>query len=255
MKIRLVLFAAAGWFCLSVAVCGAPAEEMIREGLAAEARLDSRGALEFFLQADKARPGDATILQKIAQQYSDLIVEIRDEAEKKRHARTALSYAERAVTIAPENAVNVLSLAVCHGKLGVLGDVREKITHSRLVKSEAERALALDPSYAWAHHVLGRWHGEVASLGFATRAVVRVVYGGLPEASHRQAIEHLTRAVQLQPHDLAHHLELGFAYAAVGETGKARSAFEKGLALPSRKKHDEPAKQRARAKLEKLAQD
>lgn len=231
----------------------ATADTLFKEGLAAEEKLDSRGALEFFLQADRARPNDALIIQKIARQYSDLIVDLGTADERQRYAETALTYSRRAVELDPNNAVNVLSVAVCLGKLAVYGDTRTKIRNSRLVKEGAERALALDPKYAWAHHLLGRWNYEVATLGTATKFFVRIIYGGLPDASTAQGVAELSRAVELEPGELAHQLELGFALLADGQKARARAQFEKGLAMPSRGKHDEAAKARAREALEKLS--
>jgi len=80
-----------------------------------------------------------------------------------------------------------------------------------------------------------------------TRMLARLIYGGLPKASHEQAMIHLRRAVELEPEELNHHLELGFACATVGEKSEALASWNKGLQLASRGKHDEPAKQRARA--------
>ncbi len=227
----------------------ADVEALLREAHAAEASLDSQHALDLYLAAETLRPNDAAILQKIARQYSDRIVDLTTDAEKKASAESALAYSQRAVALDPRNAVNVLSLAICHGKLGLFGDTRTKVASSRLVRDEAERALALDPNYAWAHHVLGRWHYEVSDLGFAARAWVRLFYGGLPDTSMAEAVRHLSLAVQLEPDELAHHLELGFALLAAGQKEKTRAAFAHGLALPSRGKHDEPAKARARAAL------
>ena len=231
-----------------------PADTLIRDGLAAEAKLDTPRALEAFLAADKAKPDDAFILQQIARHTSDSIVDLPADAvaEKKRRAELALAYARRSVALAPDNAENVLSLAVCHGTLAVYSDTRAKITYSRLVKEDAERALALDPDYDWAHHVLGRWHYEVATLGATTRFFVRVIYGALPDASVAKAIEHLERAVALAPAVSPHHLELGFAYLAADRPADARAAFNRGLALPSTGKHDEAAKTRAREAIKRL---
>ncbi len=193
------------------------ADSLFKDGLGAEAKLDSRSALGFFIQADKARPNDALIIQKIARQYSDLIVDLSNDAERQQYAETALAYSRRAVALDPKNAVNVLSVAVCLGKLAVYGDTRTKIQNSRLVKEGAERALALDPQYAWAHHLLGRWNYEVATLGTATRFFVRIIYGGLPDASTAQGVVELSRAVELEPGEIAHQLELGFALLADGQ--------------------------------------
>jgi tetratricopeptide (TPR) repeat protein len=226
------------------------AESVLAEARAAEARFEVARALELYLEVDRLRPDDPFVLQKIAQQLSDLSLEVGTAAEKKAQAEKALAYAKRAVELAPDNAVNVLSLAICHGKMAVFSDTRTKIEYSRLVRMEAERALALDPDYDWAHHVLGRWHLEVAELGAAARFFVRVVYGGLPEASRAQAIAFLERAVELAPTRVPHHVELGFAYRAAGRDDDARRSFERALELPSVELYDESAKARARGALE-----
>lgn len=240
------------WFGAVLAARAEPSSPL-EQALAAEAHLDSARALELFYAADRAAPNDAFILQKIARQYSDLVVDQPDRATKKRFAETALAYAQRAVALAPEDPVNVLSLAICHGKLAVHSDTRAKVKYSRLIKEGAGRALALDPNYAWAHHVLGRWHYEVADLGATARFFVRLFYGGLPDASVERAIEHLERAVALEPDELNHHLELGFAYSAAGRIADARAKWERGLAMPTRAKHDESSKQRAREALIRLS--
>jgi len=237
---------------LAAGLAAADTDSLVRAALAAEARLDSARALDFFLQASAARPNDSFILQKIARQYSDLVVEQPDLEAKKRYAQTALEYSQRAVTLKPDDAVNVLSLAICHGKLALYSDTKTKISYSRLVKEEAERALVLDPNYAWAHHLLGRWHFEVADLGATSKFFVRLLYGGLPPASFAEGIRQLQRATELEPAELNHWLELGFAYAAAGQPDAARTQWTRGLAMPSRAKHDEPAKQRARAALARL---
>lgn len=224
-------------------------DDLLAQAQAAEAHLDSARALELYSQADAIHPGEAFILQKIARQYSDLVLDQTDDADRKRCAQSALDYARRAVAANPRDPVSVLSVAISCGKLATYSDTRTKIAYSRQVKEEAERALALDPDYAWAHHVLGRWHLEVAALGAASRWVIRGFYGGLPDASQTEAVAHLQQAVTLEPGELNHYLELGFALAAAGKKAQARQAWEQGLAMPIRAKHDAAAKQRAREAL------
>lgn len=259
MRLRFTLLLLALAFALTAGSGAARADELtdavaekLGQAEAAEKRFDSRAALGFYLEADKLRPDDPVILQKIARQLSDLSLQVATFEEKKAQAAQALGYAQRAVELAPDDALNALSLAVCYGKLAVFSDTRTKIRYSRLVKQEAERAVALDPRSDWAHHLLGRWHYEVASLSLGTRFFVRLIYGGLPPASNAEAIRHLERAVEIAPARVPHHLELGFALLAAGRTDEARASFERGLALPSTELYDEPAKLRARAALEKL---
>lgn len=252
MKRSLVALAA----CLTLTSVGAePSADLLDEARRAERARDPGRALLLYLDAERERPQDAFVLQKIAQQYSDLVVAQPTNEAKKRFAQNALGYAQRAVDLDPQNPVNVLSLAICHGKIAVYSDNRAKVKYSRLVKAEAERALALAPDYAWAHHVLGRWHHEVAALSGSERFFVRLFYGGLPDASGAEAIAHLQRAVELEADELNHHLELGFAYAAAGRMQEARASWTHGLAMPERSVHDAPAKKRAEEALARLARD
>jgi tetratricopeptide (TPR) repeat protein len=235
-----------------VSLRASDADALIREGLAAEARFDSRAALDLFRRADAARPGDALIQQKLSRQLSDLTVETADFAEKKRLCLEALAHAQRAVELKPTDPVNVLSVAICYGKLATYSDTRTKIEYSRLVKEHAARALALDPNYDYAHHVLGRWHYEVASLGAATRFFVSLIYGGLPPATTAEAVRHFRRAVELAPELPSHRVELGLALMADGQRDLARETLTQALALPKKEKYDDEAWRRARAALAKL---
>ncbi len=240
-----------------LAVTGLPAANpspagLLSEAAAAEAHFDPRAALELYLRANAASPGKAAILQKISRQYSDLVLDTADPAEKKRLCVAALDYSQRAVALDPTNAVNLVSLAISYGKLGELSDVNTRVKYSRLVKQYAEQAVALDPNSDYAHHVLGCWHYEVASLDSASRFVVWLVYGGLPGASTAEAVRQLQRAVQLAPDLPGHRIELGFALLADGQRDAARVAFERALAMPQREKYESEARARARAALAKL---
>jgi len=235
--------------CLLPPLGAADVDGLLRAAVAAEARLDPRGALALLRQAEAEDPRDVRILQLTAKQYSDLAVQEADPAGAQRCVRAALDYSRRAVALAPDDPVNLLSLAICHGKLAVFGDTRTKVEYSRLVRQEAERALALKPDYAWACHVLGRWHYEVAGLGRTAKFLVRLFYGGLPAASVDEGVRLLQRATELEPDELNHWLELGFACAAAGRTDEARVHWRHGLAMPARGLHDEPAKARAREAL------
>lgn len=224
-------------------------DDLLEQARAAEAAFRPQDALELYQQADQLRPDDPVILQKIAQQYSDATGALEDPAQKKTYAENALAYSRRAVALAPDNPVNVLSVAISYGKLALFSGPNDKVKYSRLIKEEAEHALRLDPNYAWAHHVLGRWHYEVASLGGGKKFFVNLLFGGLPEASYAEAIQHLRRAIELDPDNLIHHLELGFALWHADDREAAREQFRIGLAMPDTTINDAPAKARARAAL------
>jgi Flp pilus assembly protein TadD len=244
---RLLFFFFAG----AASALAADVAPLLAEARAAEAKLESRRALELYLAADQAKPNDDAILQKIARQYSDSTLDTTDLTEQKKLSALALAYAQRAHTLAPKNAVNVLSLAICYAKIGFYADNKTKITNSRLVKDYAVEALALDPDYSFAHHILGQWHHEVASIGPTTRFFVRLIYGGLPAASTAEGVQHLRRAVALDPQNPSHHAELGFALRADGQAEAAQQAFARALELSPREKHDLESQARVRAALKR----
>lgn len=237
--------------CLALGTTLGAAEPsaLIADAIAAEARWDSRQALELLLRADAAKPNDPAVLQKISKQYSDLASRENSTESKRALAAQALAYAQRSAALAPNDAVCALSLAICHGHFAVTGSVREKVALSRLMQLEIERALQLDPNYAWAHHLYGRWHVELAELGRTARFIVKIFYGELPQASFADGINHLRRAAELEPREPSHWFELGFALALTGQREDARACWERGLALPASGPHDAGQRERARAAL------
>lgn len=227
-------------------------ESLLQRARTAEQRLETREALRLLREVEVHRPDDPDLLLRLARQYSDLSIDLNQPGEQRHAVEQALARARRAADLDPRNPEAALSLAVCYGKLALLSETRERIDLSRRVRSEAERALALDPDNAWGHHLLGRWHLALSDLGSAARLLVRLFYGGLPPASVDDAVRHLGKAVELEPDQLQHHLELGFAWLAHGDRERARSAWRAGLALPAREKHDAPAQARARSELNRL---
>lgn len=245
------------FLCAAVfAEAQAPAESrfdsLVRQGNAAESEFNPDKAIPFFLAASSVRPGDTSVLLKIAKEYSDSTLAITDPAECRRRIEKALAYSKRAAELDPKNPVALLSMAVCYGKLGLYSDTCEKIEYSRLVKDYAERALAADPNYAYAHHVLGQWEYEVASLGRTKRFLITLIYGGIPAASTKDAVRHLETAVRLEPNTASHRLALAFAYVANGEPDKARPLFEQVLAMPRRELYDTDCQQQARNAIASL---
>ena len=237
---------------LAATLRAADADALMKDAIAAESRFDAKTALQLYLKADVARPNDSVILQKIARQYSDLTFDLTDPSEQRRFAEQALAYAKRAYALAPKNADNVLSLAICYAKIGFYADTRTKIENSRLVKDYAEQALALEPNDDFAHHVLGQWNYEVASVGAAKKFLVKIIYGGLPAASTTEGVKHLRRAVELDPAMPSHHAELGRALLADGQREAAEHELKLALSLPRKLKYDDEAKRRASEALETL---
>jgi len=92
----------------------------------------------------------------------------------------------------------------------------------------------------------------MAGLNPVLRAIAKLIYGDLPAASYEEAVKDFKKAIELAPQRVAHHVELGRTYAALGQKDLARAEIDKGLALPNREKDDPGTKERGRETLKKL---
>jgi Tetratricopeptide repeat len=242
--------------CAALAIPAAFAQSavanLIEQGMAEDARLETTRSLQTFLQAEKLAPDDANVLWRVSREYALSM----DDAPLKRDQQTrgeqALTYAQRAVAADPKNARAQLSAAICYGRLAPLVDAHTRVAYSRLIKQHADTAVALDPADSYGYHVLGVWNYELAKLNPLLRALVRAVYGTVPSASYEAAEQYLLKAVELAPARIAHRVELGRTYAALGDKARARAQFALALGFPDREKDDPESKRRARQALQDL---
>ena len=225
------------------------ADEWIAQADQHEEQGETREALTALMEADKLRPDRPEILVRIAKQHGDLMTKIRDPEKRKAAAETSLAYSRRALKLDPRLSDSHLAVAISLGKSTEFMGNRAKIETSREIRQRAERALELNPRCDYSHHMLGRWHQELAGIGGATRALARLIYGGLPTASYEDALHHLKRARELQPDRLIHKIEYGRTLAMMGRTAEAREVLTAALETPDREKDDAEAKQRGRATL------
>lgn len=171
---------------------------------------------------DAVRPmqtNNAAKMCVLSHRYCDLTLLTDSIAVQKDLVARALDCARRAVTLDPANATAHASVAVCYAKSCALSgtDVKTELTYSRLFKQEAEKAIALDPKQGVAWYLLGRWNYGIANVGLFSRAYVKVIYGGLPKASFKDAVGYFQKACKLDPNRILYHAGLAMAYDALGE--------------------------------------
>lgn len=203
------------------------------------------------LQALQNRhPDRAPVLWRLARTYVDLGEEAEDDRQEELYQQ-AFTAARAAVEADSANAEAHLAVAIAAGRMALISGTRTKVELSRTVKEHVDRAIEIDPTNATAHHVRGKWHHEVASLGFFARTVVKVVYGGLPDASYDRAVRDFQTAVDLDEH-VGTHLELGRTYLQMDRDEDARQHLERALELPNVDPDDPRYKREARELLRDL---
>lgn len=151
--------------------------------------------------------------------------------ERAAHYRRAEELAQQAVRVDPRGDEGYKWLAIALGAQAEDASVGTQIQLSRRVKENIDRALALDPDDDISLLVLSRWHYKVASLAPWTRAVVRVVYGGLPPASLEKAEELLLRAIARRDR-IVHRYSLAKVYYQMGRREAALQQLRLALRLP-----------------------
>lgn len=197
-------------------------------------------------------PERVEILYRLAFAWSDLGKDADRERKTVSFYRQSLSAAEAAVAADSENAWAHLAVALAEGRLTLHVSSRERVERSRAVKEHAERAIELDSTLAGAYHLRGRWHQGAAELNFFQRTAVKLVYGGLPEASFEQAVSDFQRALELETRTY-HHLELGKTYLKMGRKAAAREQLQAALEVSARDPFASEYKAEARQLLQQLS--
>lgn len=211
-----------------------------------------RAALARLDELARAHSRTGGVLWRQSILWCDLGKEFEGASRSEAAYRRALSIAEEALEVDPENAWAHLAKALSAGRIATLSNSnKESIQRSRAVKEHIDRALEVDSSLAAAYHVRGRWHREVADLNFVQRIIVKAVYGGLPAASIEQAVDDFQRAIELETRSY-HHLELGKTYRKMGRTDAAREHLQTAVDAPWRDPFDPEYKQEARRLLLEL---
>lgn len=245
-RVFLFVFIFLGLFSAHTA-CGvdlATIDSMLQRG-------EPRQALQALSQQQTGttRP-DAAILWRLARTQYELGRTSKTPQDRAAYLQRAEAMANQAIEAAPDNDEGYKWLAITLGAQAEEATVKRQILLSRQVRENIEKALALDPNDDISLLVLSRWHYKIASLGFWARAVVTLVYGGLPEASFEKAEALLRQAIAKQDR-VAHRYSLAKVYWRMGRRAAALEQLEKALALPVSFPEEAEELGKARRKLQR----
>jgi len=247
-----VFFVAAVFLLTCVTSWSQSAGELIQQGDIFDAKFEGGEALKSYLPAEKLDPKNVRLLTHLSRAYRYLISDTTKTSEKLRLGAVALTYAERAAALGPNDSDAQLAMAITYGKLQPLVSSKEKVRTASIIKSQVEKAIRLNPRNDLAWHVLGRWNKGYAELTGLKRKLAEVSYGTLPSPTYADAATCFEKAISLKPERVINYIELGQVYSEMGRTADARRALSKGLALKQTDKDDPEMKQRGREILAKL---
>lgn len=163
--------------------------------------------------------------------------------------------ARRAVAIDSVAVDGNFALAMALGRAALTRSRRERLAYALDIHAAAARALTAQPRHDGAHHVMGLWHAEVMRVSGFNRFMARNLLGAslLGQASWARAIEHLERAVALDPTRIYHRLDLARVYVNRRRYRDARAQLLAIHDLPDRVRLDSRYREEARALLAAIA--
>ena len=240
---------------LTTSAVGQTFSEYIALGDSAHAGLDPAAALEHYRTAHLASPQEYEAIWKFARSQVDVAKQlVGDSYEETRDSLYGVAVAMAQGAVDSLDAEGHAILAAAIGRLSRTKSGKERVRFGQEIYDEAAIAIALNPDHDGALHVIGAWHAEVKRLSGITRFLAKTFMGGgfMDKASRDSAVVHLTRAVEIKPEYLFHHLELAEVLIDLERYSDAREQLQMVLDLPVTDVADPVHKETATGLLEEI---
>jgi tetratricopeptide (TPR) repeat protein len=222
----------------------APAQDitlLIKEADRLESLPNEKSAFEKHKEVLKLQPAHIYSLNKCSELCSRIGKRQTNAKQRDDYYLAAKTYAGIALKLAPTNSEANCVMAIALGRISLTKGGKEKINNAKEIKKHVDVALKSDPNNYKAWHVLGRWHYEISNLNMFERAAVKLLFGGLPQASMKESIKAFEKAHSLAGSGfLLNFYEMARAYKKDGQGSKAITAINTMLLLPNHTE-DDPA--------------
>ncbi len=232
MKKNLLLPALILTFILVYSVSFAQTlDELLKQGDKFVEEFNDQKALDTYLQADKLFPNNWEVYWRISRSYVDIGEHLPTQTSEQKDAqekmyKTSLEYANKAVKLAPGEAITYVRRAIANGRIALFEGVFSAIGTVKDVKADCEKAIQLGNGgnyvQALAHYVLGRTHLKVCEKPYLVRLPLGLGWGDTGEA-----VRLLETAVKLKPNFRMFLYELAKAYVEEDEYDKAKETLKK----------------------------
>lgn len=176
-----------------------------------------------------------------------------DKKVRKSYFEQAQGYADRALALDTNSADANYAKALIAFKLSEVETENKKI--SALLKDSktyAEKALALNPNHGKANWLLGKWNFELVNAAWTKKATLKVLYGGLPDATIDNAIKHMEKSRSLEQYFVQNFYDLARAYRFDNNPTKAIEVLTQLVKLPIRTGDDAALKAEGKKMLSEI---
>ena len=248
-----------GWSAGSVTAAHAQeVADHVAMGIAANEAHDLRTALQHFQAAMDQDSSSYDANWRGALTLLDLSEQIPDASKgKERDSLYSLAerYAARAVAANPRGADGHFALAAAIGRASLALPTEERIRRAGIIRKEALRTIELNSRHDGAYHIIGLWNAEIMRLSGISRFFARNFLGAgvFKEASWKNAIANMQKAVELDPGRIYHRLELARIYADRKRQADAETQLHAVESLPAREVMDSMYKRQGAELRRRLA--
>lgn len=238
---------------------GSEVSNLLQQADSLYAAFKTREALQALSRVLQLEPDNFEASAKSARGYidlGDLIPDTEPDAREKKlkEYRTAEEYARKAAKLDPQNTWGHMYVAASVGKVASQSPVPKQIDLSHEIRAEADKALELDPQNGYAYHILGIWHRKMAEVGGTQRMLASTfLWRSIPKGDLNTSVDCFKKAIALNPTVIAHQLELGKTYIALGKYDLARASLKNSLALPIQFSDDANHKKEAEKLLKEIS--
>jgi tetratricopeptide (TPR) repeat protein len=153
----------------------------------------------------------------------------------------------RALALNEGDADAHFQLARALGKIALFKGVFKSASLAKQVRKECRRALEIDSLHDGAWHILGRWHREVGKKPKILRIPM-----GLGAANKDDALAFMRKALEINPENINHHLEMGNTYRRFKMKDEARGEYERCLEIAPESPLDEKYRDEAKKMLAEM---
>lgn len=233
---RILVIAA---LLLSANVFAQDVNVLLKEASNFERSLKDEQALSKYNSILATDPSNIQALVRSSEICSGLGGRQTDKNVKQDYYEKAKDYADKALGINPNSADANYVRAVAAGKLTeVETDNKKLVADVKDIKTYADKALSINPNYGKANYVLGKWHFQMVTLSWAKKATIKVLFGGMPQATIENAVKYMEKCRTLEPYFVLNFLDLAKAYKYDNQPAKAIEVLNQLVKLPVRTADD-----------------
>jgi tetratricopeptide (TPR) repeat protein len=226
---------------------------LLKEASNLERSLKDDQALEKYRSILSADPSNLQALVRGSEISCAIGARQTDKKAKQDYYERAKDYADKALTINANSADANYVRAVVAGKLTeVETDNKKLVANVKDTKTFADKALSIDPNHGKANYVLGKWNYEMLTLPWTKKAAIKVLFGGMPEASIENAFKYMEKCKTLEPYFVLNFLDLAKAYKYDNQPAKAIAVLNQLVKLPTRTADDAALKNEGKKLLSEM---